>query len=183
MSQDADLLLVQNCLAGREGSWEAFVERFTPLLAEACRRTLRRCRRPSGPQEVKDMLQQVFLALLSQDLRALRGYRGRGSLTSYLAAVAVRRVLDDRTLGPLRLPDPPVPAEAPPDALEAQEELLTLREELSRLPARAGVGLLMQSEGASLAEVGRALGISADAAAHLLARAREVLRDRIKNRG
>ena len=98
MAIDPDLILLQHCLAGVSGAWEAFVDRFAPPLAEACRRTLRRSARPSGPQEVADMLQEVFLHFLIRDMQVLRDYQGRARVEAFLCAVAVCRVLNDRVL-------------------------------------------------------------------------------------
>ena len=182
MAGDADPRLLRDCLAGKAGAWEAFLDRFGPLLGEACRRALRRRGRPAGPQEVADMLQVTCIALLKDDMKALRGYRGRGSVAGYLAAVAVCRVLDDRTLAPSGTgsQEPcPDPAPGPSGLLEAQEALEGLRRELEGLAPRERLALALQSRGASLREIGGILRLSPAAAGQLVSRARARLRERL----
>lgn len=180
MAQDADLRLLKDCLAGGDAAWEAFVRRFAPFLGRVCRHALRRCRRPSGPQEVEDMLQAVFLAFLQHDRRVLRGYEGQGTVEAYLAAVAVRRVLDDRSLRTQAGPLPVAAAgdDAPGAALEAREALAILERQLDRLAPRARLALRLQARGATLQEIAAALGLLPDAAGRLLSRARAEVRDR-----
>lgn len=183
---DEDLRLLQDCLADNPGAWEAFVRRFAPYLAEACRRTLRRCRRPCGSQEVADMLQTAFLTFVQEDLRVLRAYQGRGSLASYLAAIAVRRVIDDPTLPTSEVPPPGLPPEpidpagGPPEAAEGLEAQGLLHQALEALSPRARLALVLRMEGTSLQDMAGILGMSEEAAAQVLSRARAQLRERLK---
>lgn len=182
MTEAADLRLLQDCLAGKALAWEAFLARFGPLLGEACRRALRRRGRPSGSQEVADMLQMTCLALLKEDMRALRGYSGRGSVAGYLATVAACRCLDDRTLEPVAVagtPPPADPSPGPPDLLEVQEGLDALRAGLAMLQPRERLALALQGQGASLQEIGGILRLSPAAAGQLVSRARAKLRERL----
>ena len=182
-----DRHLLAACLEGRAGSWETFVSRFEPYLAEVCRRALRRAGRPAGPQEVRDAVQEAFLCLLERDRKVLRAYQGLSSLASYLAAVAAYRVLRGRAHGPEGLPPegalPPSPGPGPAEAAEAREEAEHLRRAWKELPARDGLALALQSRGASLRELGLAMGISEDAAAQLVSRARVRLKGRLKPPG
>ena len=127
------------------------------------------------------MLQEVFLLLLENDRRALRAYRGQSSLVSYLASVAVHRIAKEEA------PVPPVPSgdrlsgmPGPEEIVQAREALEMLGVERDRLPSRARLALALQGDGASLREVGQALGISEDAAAKLLSRSKAQLRERLK---
>lgn len=178
-----DLRLLQDCLGDKPGAWEAFVARFTPYLAEACRRWLARCRRPAGPsqeQEVDDLLQEVFLVLLEDDRRALRSYQGRASLGAYLGAVVAHRVLKAGGLPASRPLDPEAFLKEDIAAISGgtpgDERLPRLREALARLPPRDRLALTLQNDGASLVEIGQTLGISPNAAAQALSRARDRLR-------
>jgi RNA polymerase sigma factor (sigma-70 family) len=182
MNGDADLRLLQDCLTGKAEAWDAFLARFGSLLGEACRRALRRRGRPAGPQEVADMLQVTCLTLLKDDMKALRGYSGRGSVAGYLSTVAVCRCLDDRTLEPAGKGSPasrPDPAPGPSGLLEAQETLEGLRRELAGLAPRERLALALQSQGASLQEIGGILRLSPAAAGQLVSRARSRLRERL----
>ncbi len=129
------------------------------------------------------MLQEVFLSFLERDLRILRGYRGEGTVTGYLAAVAVCRVLDGRaaeTGGTALSREVADPSQGPLEALEGREAREALQRALERLPLRNRLALLLQGDGASLREIGRALGVSEEAAAQLVSRARSELRGRLK---
>lgn len=179
MAED-DSRLLEDCLAERPGAWEAFVRRFAPYLAEVCRKTLKRCGRPAGSQEVDDMLQEVFLNFLERDRRALRHYRGKASVAGYLAAIAVHRVLNARPAPPLASPrEETGSAPGPTEAVEAGEDLARLRTGMATLPPREALALALQLKGASVKEIGKALGISEDAAAQCLSRARAALAERL----
>ena len=186
MDPEHDLRLLQACVAGAPRAWTAFVRRFAPPLAEVCRRTLLRSGRPSGEQEAQDLLQEVFLQFLSDDRRVLRSYQGKSTVLSYLSAVAVYRVLNDRVLQarPGRVPEAfgflhPSPHPEPLEILERQESLDLLRREVARLPQGTRLALTLRGQGASMKDVGDALGMSEEAAAQLISRARADLRKRI----
>lgn len=182
MARDEDLDLLQGCLAGRPGAWEAFVAAFAPYLATVCRRALARAGLPAGPSEAEDLLQEVFLALWADDRKVLRAYRGQAGVAGYLAAVAVHRVAREaaRPLPPSA--EPVSDTTDPAEALEAAEAASLLRAEISRLPSEARLALALRAEGAGLREIGRALGTSKDAAARLLAQARVTLQGRLKEK-
>ena len=129
------------------------------------------------------MLQEVFLHFLARDLKALKDYQGRSTVAAYLSAVAVCRVLKDRSLRPHPVEKAPREAFAgpgPAEALEARDSHELLRREMERLPHRDRVALSLRADGASLREIGRALGISEPATAKLLSRARGLLRGRLE---
>lgn len=179
MPQPEDAALVQACLDGRPEAWEALVDRFAPYLAGVARSTLAAFRRPAGPADVADVLQEVFLRLLEQDRKALKAYQGQGSLAGYLAAIAVSRIRDRKPWPHRKLPVAEPVSEAP-DPLEHAEDLSRLKAELSRLPPETRLALALQARGASLREVGRVLGLSEDGAAQLVSRARSALREKLE---
>ena len=128
------------------------------------------------------MLQVTCLALLKDEMKALRGYSGRGNVAGYLATVAVCRCLDDRTLAPAGTGSPgsrPDPSPGPAGLLELQESLDGLRRELAGLAPRERLALALQSQGASLQEIGGILRLSPAAAGQLVSRARARLRERL----
>lgn len=175
-----DARLLKGCLDGKSEAWEAFTARFTPLLTGTCRQALRRLGRPCGEQEVADMVQETLAHLLEEDRRALRAYRGEAPLAGYLAMIAVYRVLKTRLPTPGA---PPIRPEQPGplETLEARERVEKLAEEASRLPPKGRLALALWSDGATLKEIGAAVGLSESAASRLLARAREQLRDRLES--
>lgn len=182
MQADDDLAALQACLAGTPGAWEAFVDRFAPYLAEVSRSTLAAYGRPAGPQEVADALQDLSLRLLEQDLKALRAYRWHGSVAAYLAAIAVSRIKDRKPPPAHRsLPtEAASPSPGPGETLEKREDLERLRKALDQLPPRTRLALALQGNGAGLREIAGALGITEDAAAQILSRAKATLRERLE---
>lgn len=174
---------LQGCILGEAGAWDGFVAQYTPLLSGVCRRVLARCGRPSGPQEVSDMLQGVFLHLLESERRALKAYRGEASFEGYLATVAAYQVLKAVRAMPRRsamLPaDLAIDGGAPSDPLEARESAEALQQALADLTSQARLGLALQTDGVPLREIGRLLGMTEGAAAQLLSRARARLRERL----
>lgn len=177
MGESEDRRLLQDCLEGGPEAWEAFARRFRPALAQVCRRLLVRSGLPCGPQEVDDLLQDTFAALLEGDRKDLRAFRGRSSLLSYLSAVAAHRACRVRRIAwsPLAagLTDP---GPRPEEAAQAREDRERAEEALGRLPPRTRLLLGLWARGATAVEIGQALGISEDAAAQALGRARALLR-------
>lgn len=182
MAPEDDLQLLKNCLDGKPGAWEAFVTHLAPYLAEVSRRAMRAAGLPAGPQDVEDMLQELLLLLLKHNARALRLYRGGASVRGYLAAVAAHRVARQRVPpGPREIPERVAPEPGPAEEAQAREAAALLRAEMGRLPGRSRLALALQADGASLREIGEVLGVSEDAAAQILSRAREILRRRLES--
>ncbi|HYE05925.1 MAG TPA: sigma-70 family RNA polymerase sigma factor [Planctomycetota bacterium] len=87
---DADLT---RCLDGDADAWRRLVERVMPVVNAAVARCLRR----HGAHEVavEDVAQDVFLRLVRDDFRVLRGFDpARAALTTWLTVVAHRCALD-----------------------------------------------------------------------------------------
>lgn len=181
MPGDDDVRILEACLGNRPGGWKAFVDRFAPPLAAICRRVLQRAGRPAGQSEVDDMLQAVFLVFLQHDKRVLRGYQGKGNVEAYLAAVAVRTVLADRSLTPLPQADRPEPQAGPAELAEARETQALIRQEMALLPPRTQLALSLQARGYTLKEIGNAMGLSVEAVGQILSRAKAQLRERLKS--
>jgi RNA polymerase sigma-70 factor (ECF subfamily) len=94
---------LRSCIDGDERAWDAFVDRFAPVIYAAVVRTLGPGR---GRREAADVVQDVFVRLLQHDRRALRSYDpAKASLVTYLTVVA-RSV----AVSHLRRARPPEPA-------------------------------------------------------------------------
>jgi RNA polymerase sigma-70 factor (ECF subfamily) len=89
--------LVEATLAGDRAASRRLAEELLPVVQAVVARCLIRCCIPSranAHQEVKDLVQQVFVALFENDARALRQWepaRGR-SLRSFVGLIAEREV-------------------------------------------------------------------------------------------
>lgn len=181
MPHDADLALAARVLEKRPGAWEDLAARVTPALTRAAGRILARC---AVRAEAADLVQETLASLLELDGAALKAYSGRASLDTYLAAIAAhraRRMAGERRLLPL---DEGVSqAPAPDAALLAGERQALIREAIAQLPPRDGLAIRLHLDGASLAETGRVLGVTASHAGVLLSRARERLRPLLQKIG
>ncbi len=93
--QAADL---RRALAGDEAALTSLVARLTPVVQARAARALLRAGRGAGPrlrQELKDLVQEIFLALFERDGRILRTWEPeRGlSLLNFVGLVAERQVI------------------------------------------------------------------------------------------
>jgi RNA polymerase sigma-70 factor (ECF subfamily) len=82
--------LVLDCLCGKRGAWDRFVRAFQPVVRAAVERGFRR----DPGENVDDVCQEVFLALLQDECRMLRGFQWRSSLKTWLSVVAASRAVD-----------------------------------------------------------------------------------------
>lgn len=119
-----DHALLAGCLDGHRAALAAFVERFARLVHHSVAGTLRRARGEVDRARVEDLCQDVFVALLADDCRRLRLYRGdRGcSPASWIRVIAVRTTLNrlrrDRPTTSLDGERAPRPADPGPDPLD-----------------------------------------------------------------
>lgn len=89
--------LLERTLAGDRAASRALLERLAPIIQARVVRALYRRRGPAARdprQELMDMTQEVFVALLDDDARALRAWRAeRGlSLEGFVGLLAERQV-------------------------------------------------------------------------------------------
>jgi RNA polymerase sigma factor (sigma-70 family) len=199
MAADIDSSLVEQALSGNQSALSRLVDRLTPIIQARVARCLLRTGRGAGPrlrQELKDLVQQVFLALFDQRGRILASWdAGRGlSLDNFVGLVAERQVFsilrsgkrdpwkEEPTLaeemdGPSAEPDP----EQVAASREELEQLLArLRETLSPLGWRLFDLLYMQER--SVEEVEKATGLSADAVYAWRSRLRKLSRSLLGDR-
>jgi RNA polymerase sigma factor (sigma-70 family) len=159
---------------GDEAAFAGLVRRHAPLVLGVCRRVLRH------EQDAEDAFQATFLILARRAPSLGRG----GSLAGYLHTVARRAALKARAAGARRralpLEDVPAPA-AEPDGREWRG---VLDEEIARLPEKYRTPLLLcDLQGKTHGQAGRELGQPVGSMSRLLARGRELLRDRLTCRG
>jgi RNA polymerase sigma factor (sigma-70 family) len=160
-----------------EAAFEALVHRHGPLVHAVCRRLL------PTTQDVEDAFQATFLVLV----RRASSLDRRGSLSSWLYTVAYHLALKARAHAARRRaieqPIASVPAE-PASSENGNDVRLVLDEELDRLPEkyRAPV-VLCYFQGKTNEEAARQLGWPVGTVWGRLARARELLRQRLGRRG
>ncbi len=96
MDAPSDYDLLKGCIAGERRAWHAFVERFTRYVYFLIRLTAKKHATEFGPEETADLHNDLFLALLEDDCRRLRAYRGENgcSVRSWVRIITIRRCLD-----------------------------------------------------------------------------------------
>jgi RNA polymerase sigma factor (sigma-70 family) len=161
---------------GEESAFTLLVVRHGPMVLGVCRRLL-----GDGP-DAEDAFQATFVVLLRQVGRARRV----GSLAGWLHGVAWRvanRALAQRDI--LRpLPETAAAGDGPSEEAARREEAALLDEEISRLPERYRLAVVLCGlRGLSYEEAGRELGWPKSTVAHRLDRARQTLRLRLRDRG
>jgi RNA polymerase sigma factor (sigma-70 family) len=193
----SDSALLERFVSRREeAAFDDLVKRHGPRVAGTCRRLLR------NEEDVEDVFQATFLVLANK----AAGIPWRESVGSWLCAVAHRLAMSARvdaarhrrrqtpfaTLGAAagaragggQLPDEYHPLAEPFAEIERNELRQVLDDELLRLPEkyRAPV-VLCDLQGRTHQEAAAELGWPSGSISRRLARARELLRQRLVHRG
>jgi RNA polymerase sigma factor (sigma-70 family) len=163
-----------------EAAFAALVERHGPMVLGVCRRVL------GDRHAAEDAFQATFLVLA----RKAGAIARREQLANWLHGVASRTALDaryrdDRRRARERKASATAVLEAgPDDGPERLELRAILDEELARLPdAFRGPLILCELDGLSRQAAARRLGIPEGTLSSRLARAKDLLRDRLTRRG
>jgi len=170
-------LLERFAVNQEEAAFETLVQRHGPLVRGVCRRLLH------DEHEAEDAFQATFLVLA----RKAPAIRKRHSVASWLYGVAYRvatkaRVRADRRRA-CALPGPDV-ATAPTMDTAMRELRQVIDEELSHLPEKYRAPLVLcYLEGKTKDEAALDLGWPSGTVSGRLARARDILRERLTRRG
>jgi RNA polymerase sigma factor (sigma-70 family) len=174
---DADLL---ERFADRrdEEAFATLLQRHGPLVLNVCRRVL------DNAEDADDAFQATFLVLVRKAVSIRKG----GSLASWLHGVALRVALEARTRAARRRAHEQQgerPGHADPGLDVAARELRSiLDEELEHLPSKYRAPLVLHYlAGKTKDETARQLGWSEGTVSGRLARARDLLRNRLVRRG
>lgn len=90
---DIDRKLLSDLLTGQTGTWKLFVDRFTSLILQVIQHTAHAHSLKLNADDVEDLCADTFAELLLRDMAALRSFRGRCSLATYLGVIARRVVV------------------------------------------------------------------------------------------
>ncbi len=90
---DIDRKLLSDLLAGQSGTWKLFVDRFTGLILQVIHHTSHAHSLKLTADDVEDLCADTFAELLVGDMQALRNFRGRCSLATYLGVITRRVVV------------------------------------------------------------------------------------------
>ena len=88
--------LIAGCLRGEKAAWDSFVQQYSNLVYHTIKTTFGMYHHHSGTEEVEDLFQEFFVAMLRDDCKKLRQFRGeRGcTLASWVRLVATRLTID-----------------------------------------------------------------------------------------
>ena len=137
------------------------------------------------PDEVQDVVQEVFLAVFEN----LERFRGESKLSTWLTTIALNKCRSHRRRSLLRLrslfriaktPTVPFEQDRPAESAEIHEEL---RRAVRRLSARYREPIVLRYfEELPVPEIGKVLGISVNSVEVRLTRARQKLREMLSAR-
>jgi len=91
-----DLKFVQGCLQGNKQSWSEFILRYSRLIYNYIYSVLSVKGRSISTEQVEDIFQEIFQALIKDNYRKLSTYQGKNgcSLASWLRQVTINFTID-----------------------------------------------------------------------------------------
>jgi RNA polymerase sigma-70 factor (ECF subfamily) len=88
--------LLNGCISGDKKRWDTFVQQYSNLIYHTIHQTLRVHEQPNSTDDVNDLFQEIFSALLKDNCKKLRIFdpsKGR-SLASWLRLIATRLTIN-----------------------------------------------------------------------------------------
>ncbi len=173
----SDGTLLEQFLTRRdEAAFETLLRRHGPMVLNVCRRLL------PDPHDAEDAFQATFLVFVRRAASITR----RELLGNWLYGVAYRTARAARTAAGRRRAKEAqaVPRQETPDEDAWQEVVPLLDQELSRLPDKYRIPVILcDLEGKTRREAARLLGLPEGTLSSRLARARALLARRLRGRG
>lgn len=172
---------IARLLQGDKAEWDAFVDRFTPVIWAGVKGSIFAHAGSVNPEDVRELVQSVFVRLVGQEFRLLRTYDpSKASLVTWLTIVARSAAIDSlrrRRLQvvPLdeRAMDIPAPEAASAAGIELPGNLLSPRQKL--------VLHLLCDDGMEPSEIASMLGVDAQTVRSTIHKAVTKLRKFFKN--
>ena len=176
---EIDRSLLQRCLARKSRAWEDFVDRFMGLVVHVVNHSAQSRSLRLSAEDREDLVAQVLLAVVKDDMAALRHFRGESSLATYLTVIARRVVVAE--LQRRREAMPQSRGDAEQNGNNGPEQRVDDREEVERLldqldGAEAEVVRMYHLEGKSYQEISSAVGMPENSVGPTLSRARRKMR-------
>ena len=194
-----DLEFLQSCLKGDKQSWAEFILRYSRLIYNYIYSVLSVKGRSISTEQVEDIFQEIFHALIKDNYRKLSTYQGKNgcSLASWLRQITINFTIDYlRKLKPLVSIDAQnedgfslgdLLADLAPGVIEFlndQDKRKTLRECISLLESAEQYFLeLFLNQGLTLDEIKEHLKINRGAVDMRKNRILQKLQDCFKNKG
>ena len=181
-----DRELLHNCLAGKPGSWNDFVDRFLSMIYHVVHSTAHLRSSRLSPEDVEDIAAEVLLQIVAGEFKVLKQFQGNASLATYLTVIARRTavheinrrqaVREEIRTGAVSadddLADDSVAAQRSVESLDEVERLLRKLSGRDREVVR-----LFYLEGRTYEEISTDLDIPVNTLGAMLSRARAKLRE------
>ena len=90
-----DRELLHNCLAGKPGSWNDFVDRFLGMIYHVVHSTAHLRSARLSPEDVEDIAAEVLLQIVAGEFKVLKQFQGNASLATYLTVIARRTAVHE----------------------------------------------------------------------------------------
>ena len=183
---DVDQKLLKRILDKKPGSWNDFVDRFLSLIYHTIHHTAHLRSAKLRAEDVEDIASEVLVALLTDDSKALRSFRGQASLSTYLTVIARRTCVHELTRrqsvrDSIKRGDVQPVTDIPEDdtaAAKAMEKLEDVDALLRQLSGKSReVVRLFYLEGRTYEEISTELDLPVNSIGAVLTRAREKLRE------
>ena len=181
-----DRELLHNCLAGKPGSWNDFVDRFLGMIYHVVHSTAHLRSARLSPEDVEDIAAEVLLQIVAGEFKVLKLFQGNASLATYLTVIARRTAVHEINRRQAVREEIRSGAVTPDDdgadeSVAAQRSVESL-EEVERLLRKLSgrdreVVRLFYLEGRTYEEISTDLDIPVNTLGAMLSRARTKLRE------
>ncbi len=169
--------LIDRCLTGQPNAWKVFVDRFAGLLVNVVRQTAERRSYHLNDADLDEIVGEIMSSVVADNFRVLRHFRGRSSLSTYLAViarrVAVREMIERKRQAAAETADDVRIINNHFD-IENRDQVEFLIRSLSE--REASIVRAFHIEGKSYREISDQMGIPEGSIGPVLTRAKEVMR-------
>lgn len=197
----SDKELVRNCITGDENAWRELVEKNSSLVILLIKKTLTSLGVSFCQDDIDDIYENIFDALLENNSYLLRSYNSKYKLSTYLGVIASTQCY--RYLRKKQIPTVSLDYETedeegalsslkktkseilpgPEQEYEINERKQKIKESLSRLPVRDQLILTMLFiDGMKYSEIGQTLQIPTSHISKTIFRAKEKLKKELENK-
>ena len=187
-----DIEIIQRCIDRESGSWDRFVERFSPLIFSLIHKSFHHLNVDYNEQDAEDVLENVFMAFVEDEFKLLLQYDSQYKFSTWVGVIVrtqVGRFLRkrrDRVIsldalqaaagGEDRIEEMESAGESPSEALFQQEELAILHQALDEVGYKERLILtLAYFDEKDYKEIADALDISVNSVGAYLFRAKNKL--------
>jgi RNA polymerase sigma-70 factor, ECF subfamily len=181
--REIDRQLLDRCLGHQPKAWNDFVDRYMGLIYHVIHHVAHARSVPLSEADVEDVAADIFLAIVDDDYKVLREFKGNSSLPTYLTVVG-RRVCIKAIVQRFReseLGHSTAHRAIVEDDHAAETEPIIAAEEVERMLAHlvdreAEVVRLYHLKYLNYRQIGKQLGIPENSVGPILAKARRSLK-------